>query len=323
MTPRAQQGDGGARERGGDDVGARERVWDDAVDSFLGHAGIEKGLAGATVEAQRSDLARLRDWAIEAGLAGPGAVLDRHLRAFLLDSARDLAASSRARLLSTLRSFFRFLQAEGRQAGDPTATIIAPRRGRHLPDVLSVAQVERLLAWGDDGSPAGLRDRAALELLYGCGCRVSELCGLDVTDLDPAEAMVRLRGKGSKERQVPVGEPALAAVDAWLRNGRGRMSGKRPSPALLLNQRGGRLSRVSVWSLLKKAGAAAGLPESVSPHTLRHSYATHLLEGGADLRVVQELLGHADISTTEIYTHVDRAWLAEAWRSAHPRSGRR
>jgi integrase/recombinase XerD len=302
---------------------ARERAWDEAVDNFLGHAGIEKGLATATLDAQRHDLERLRVWSLDEGLSGPDAVHDRHLRAFLLDSARDLVASSRARLLSTLRSFFRFLLAEGRISTDPTGTIIAPRRGRHLPDVLSIAQVERLLDWGDSGDPVGLRDRAALEMLYGCGCRVSELCGLDVTDLDAAEATVRLRGKGSKERQVPVGEPALAAVDAWLRSGRPRLAARRPSPALLLNQRGGRLSRVSVWALVKRAGAAVGLPATVSPHTLRHSYATHLLEGGADLRVVQELLGHADISTTEIYTHVDRAWLAEAWRSAHPRSGRR
>jgi integrase/recombinase XerD len=300
----------------------RQRAWDDAIDGFLGHAGVEKGLAPATLEAQRRDLERLRTWAAGRRLPGPGAVGDAHLRDFLLDASAELAASSRARLLSTLRSFFRFLQAEGRRDGDPTATIMAPRRGRHLPDVLSVAQVERLLAWGD-GSPTGLRDRAALELLYGCGCRVGELCALDVADLDASEAVVRLRGKGSKERQVPVGEPALAAVAAYLDAGRPRLAGRRPSPALLLNRRGGRLSRVSVWTLLKTAGAAAGLPATVSPHTLRHSYATHLLEGGADLRVVQELLGHADISTTEIYTHVDRAWLAEAWRSAHPRSGRR
>lgn len=300
----------------------RRRAWDEAVDNFLGHAGVEKGLASATLEAQRRDLERLASWSLEAGRRDPAAVGGADLRAFLLACSPDLAASSRARLLSTLRSFFRFLQAEGRCSGDPTATIVAPRRGRHLPDVLSVAQVERLLEWGD-ATPAGLRDRAALEMLYGCGCRVSELCGLDVADLDRAEAVVRLRGKGRKERQVPVGEPALAAVAEYLRAGRPRLSGRRPSPALFLNQRGGRLTRVSVWSLLKKAGAAASLPDTVSPHTLRHSYATHLLEGGADLRVVQELLGHADISTTEIYTHVDRAWLAEAWRSAHPRSGRR
>lgn len=308
---------------GTEPLAASERAWDEAIDNFLGHAGIEKGLATATLDAQRHDLERLRVWALRERLSRPGAVHDRHLRAFLLDSARELVASSRARLLSTLRSFFRFLVAEGRIDADPTGTIIAPRRGRHLPDVLSIAQVERLLNWGDGGAPVDLRDRAALEMLYGCGCRVSELCGLDVTDLDPAEATVRLRGKGSKERQVPVGEPALAAVDAWLRSGRPHLAGRRPTPALLLNQRGGRLSRVSVWALLKRAGAAAGLPATVSPHTLRHSYATHLLEGGADLRVVQELLGHADIATTEIYTHVDRAWLAEAWRSAHPRSGRR
>ncbi|MBK9473329.1 MAG: site-specific integrase [bacterium] len=207
----------------------REKRWDEAVDNFLGHAGVEKGLAAATLEAQRHDLERLRAWATESGLSGPEAVSDSNLRAFLLASSHDLAATSRARLLSTLRSFFRFLQAEGRLKGDPTATIIAPKRGRHLPDVLGVAQVERLLEWGD-ASPPGLRDRAALELLYGCGCRVSELCGLDVADLDRAEAVVRLRGKGSKERQVPVGEPALAAVAAYLQGGRPHLAGQAPEP---------------------------------------------------------------------------------------------
>jgi integrase/recombinase XerD len=294
--------------------------WDAALDDFLAHCGADKGLAGASLDAARFDLARLRAWSEKEGFTGPGTIGDAELRDFLLESAGELAATSRARLLSTLRSFFRFLVAENLMATDPTSTLVAPRRGRKLPTVLSVKQAERLLETVDGATPADLRDRAILEVLYGCGCRVSELCGLDVTDLDTGEATLLLRGKGRKQRMVPVGEIALEFMSGYLASGRPRLLGKRPTPALFLNQRGGRLSRVSVWNLIKKAGAAAGLPEQLSPHTLRHSYATHLLEGGADLRVVQELLGHADIGTTEIYTHIDRAWLTEAWLEAHPRA---
>jgi len=295
-------------------------AWDLALDNFLAHCGAEKGLASASLDAARFDLARLREWADGAGVDAPVSVRDEHLRAFLMESAAELAPSSRARMLSTLRSFFRFLVAEDLTTIDPTITLIAPKRGRKLPTVLSLNQVERLIDSVDGARPADLRDRAILEVLYGCGCRVSELCGLDLADLDPGEATLLLRGKGRKQRRVPVGEPALEAVALYLRAGRPDMLGKTANAALFLNQRGGRLTRVSVWTLLKKTGSAAGLPGTLSPHTLRHTYATHLLEGGADLRVVQELLGHADIGTTEIYTHIDRAWLAEAWLGAHPRA---
>jgi len=295
-------------------------VWDLAVDSFMGHAGAEKGLARASLEAMQHDLARLRSWAEEEDLAGPGQVKDHHLRAFLAIAAQDLVASSRARLMSTLRGFFRFLVAEGMAPNDPTATIAIPRKGRKLPVVLSVSQVTRLIEGQISAEPAGLRDRAILEVLYGCGCRVSELCGIDLTDLDLEEEMLLLRGKGSKQRLVPVGQPAAESVARYLAEGRGPLLRGKTSAALFLNVRGGRLSRVSVWNLVKKAARNSGLSAAMSPHTLRHSFATHLLEGGADLRVVQELLGHADISTTEIYTHIDRTWLTEAWLDAHPRA---
>ncbi len=297
-------------------------TWDDAVDAYLGHAAAEKGLAGATLAAYATDLRRLSAWAEAAGHDDPAAVRAEHLRGFLLAAAAELQARSRARLLSTLRSFFRFLVSEDLATADPTSTLLAPRAGRPLPSVLQLAQVERLLAAVASGEPAGLRDRAILEVLYGCGLRVSELCGLDLTDLDPQEGSLRVRGKGSKQRVVPIGAPALAAVDAWLRGGRPAFGGKRPNAAIFLNQRGGRLSRVSVWTLLKRCASVAGIPGEITPHTLRHTYATHLLEGGADLRIVQELLGHADISTTEIYTHVDRAFVQEAYRAAHPRARR-
>ena len=298
------------------------RPWDEAVDLFLSHGSAEKGLAAATLDAAGHDLARLRRWAEAADRPDPRRLRDADLRAFLVESGRELAPASRARLLSTLRSFFRFLAAEGEMDDDPTATLVAPRRGRHLPDVLSIEQVVRLVETVTDTGPGELRDRAILELLYGCGCRVGELCSLDVTDLDPGEATLLLRGKGRKQRLVPVGEPALAATTHYLAAGRPALRGKHHEAAIFLNRRGGRLTRVSVWNLVKRAAAAADLPTEVSPHTLRHSFATHLLEGGADLRVVQELLGHQDISTTEIYTHLDRGWLEEAWRAAHPRAGR-
>jgi len=296
-------------------------VWDRTVDMFLAHCSAEKGLATASLEAAEHDLDRLRRWAMGVGeCPDPTLIQDQDLRDFLLNSATDLVASSRARLLSTLRAFYRFLGAENMITNDPTETIVAPRRGRKLPAVLGVPQVVRLLETVDGTEPADLRDRALLEVLYGCGCRASELCGLDVTDLDAQEGTLRLRGKGRKQRLVPIGGPALRAVTKWLLRGRGQMSGRKATAAIFLNQRGGRLSRVSVWAVVKRAGAEAGLAETLSPHTLRHSYATHLLEGGADLRVVQELLGHADISTTEIYTHIDRSWLTSAWLEAHPRA---
>lgn len=295
-------------------------AWTCAVDLFLAHGSAELGLAPATLAAWRFDLDHLLRWTADRGPADPAAVTDVHLRDFLMDCAPHLQASSRARLLSTLRSFFRFLLAEDRIAADPTLTIAAPRRGRRLPEVLGAEQVLRLLEAAAGDEPLQLRDRAVLEILYGCGCRVGELCGLDVADVDEREATLLLRGKGSKQRLVPVGEPALLAVQDYLRRGRPRLGARSRSAALFLNARGGRLSRVSVWTLIKRCAAAAGLPQQVSPHTLRHSYATHLLEGGADLRIVQELLGHADIGTTEIYTHVDRSWLHEAWRQAHPRA---
>lgn len=295
-------------------------AWESAVAAFLSHAAAERGLARASVQAYARDLAYLRRWAAAERLPGPDRVRDADLRRFLIASAGRLSARSRARLVSTLRGFFRFLVEEGLAASDPSATIIAPRVGRRLPQVLSVAMVERLLAAPPLGEVAGLRDRAILELLYGCGLRVSELCGLDVPDLDPRDRCLRVLGKGRKERLVPVGAPALRAVDAWLREGRPRCLGRRPVAALFLNRRGGRLSRVSVWEILRRRAGEAGITTPLSPHTLRHTYATHLLEGGADLRAVQELLGHADIGTTEIYTHVDRAYLFEAYRAAHPRA---
>jgi integrase/recombinase XerD len=298
------------------------QVWDLAQDSFLGYCSAEKGLAKASLLAAETDLNHFRKWCETQKIQGPGLVKDSDLRAFLTEISGDLGTSSRARLMSTLRSFFRFLLAEGMAPGDPTVTIAIPKKGRKLPVILSVQQVGRLIDGLTGTEPRDLRDRAILEVLYGCGCRVSELCGIDVIDFDLKDEMLLLRGKGNKQRLVPVGQQAADAVGRYLENGRRLLLKGKLSPALFLNVRAGRLSRVSVWSILKKAARAAQLPGEMSPHTLRHSYATHLLEGGADLRIVQELLGHSDISTTEIYTHVDRGWLTEAWLEAHPRARR-
>jgi integrase/recombinase XerD len=304
--------------------------WDLAQDAFLAHLAAERGLAANTLAAYRRDVGRLATWARATRRRDPGALGGGDLRAFLLEAAGELAPRSRARLVSTLRSLFRFLVAEGLAARDPTLTILSPRTGRKLPEVLSLRQVERLLAAASAVPPGGRddpvardRDRAILEVLYGCGLRVSELCGLDVADLEPRDQLVRVRGKGDKQRILPVGEPALQAVAAYRERARPRLLGRRATSALFLNRRGGRLTRVAVWTVVKRSARQAGLAETVSPHTLRHCYATHLLEGGADLRVVQELLGHADIGTTEIYTHVGRSFLVEAYRSAHPRARRR
>jgi integrase/recombinase XerD len=294
--------------------------WQEAVATFLAHAAAEKGLAENSLSAYGQDLRRLQQWAEKDGIRGPEQLRDADLRRFLLASADRLGPRSRSRLISTLRGFHRFLVAEGLAKIDPTLTLMAPRAGRKLPQVLSVAQIERLMSAPVGDQPLRLRDRAVLEVLYGCGLRVSELCGLDVPDLDPADRFLRVRGKGSKQRLVPVGEPALRAVGLYLVGGRARLIKRRPSGAIFLNRLGGRLSRVAVWQILKRWASAAGLSDLVTPHTLRHTYATHLLEGGADLRAVQELLGHADISTTEIYTHIDRAFLTEAYRAAHPRA---
>ena len=295
-------------------------AWDRAIDAFLTHASAEKGLARNSLESYQRDLTGFQRWAAAAAKNDPAHLTTADLRAFLLDVSPRLQARSRARLVSTLRSFHRFLVAEQLATQDPTAGISAPRTGRKLPSVLTLRQVERLLAAVTGEHPPELRDRAILEVLYGCGVRVSELCGLDSADLDFQVATLRVHGKGSKQRLIPIGGPALTALDGYLERGRCELAGPRATAALFLNQRGGRLSRVSVWNLLKRYAREAGLPVNVAPHTLRHSYATHLLEGGADLRVVQELLGHADIATTEIYTHIDRTFLTEVYRAAHPRA---
>jgi integrase/recombinase XerD len=241
------------------------------------------------------------------------------LRGRTSSRGRPYAQSSLARLIVAVRGYHRFLLHDQLASNDPSASLGTPRTSRPLPKALSIAEVERLLAAPVGATPLTRRDRAMLELLYGAGLRISELVGLDVDDLDPVERLVRVHGKGDAERLVPYGDLAADALDAWLVQGRPSLGVR--GPAVFVNARGGRLTRQGAWKLITGHAERVGLAERVSPHTLRHSFATHLLDGGADVRAVQELLGHASVTTTQIYTLVSRAALQEVYRRAHPRSG--
>jgi integrase/recombinase XerD len=302
-----------------------------AVDLYLDHLAVERGLARNTLAAYRRDLVRYADFLRGRGLDAPSDVAEADVRAFVtaLRSGADgapLAASSTARVVAAVHGWHRFCALEGMAASDPSAAVKPPAQVRRLPRALSVEDVARLLdAAGQGEGPVPLRDRALLELLYSTGARISEVVGLDVDDLDltPDRASARLLGKGNKERVVPVGSFARDAVDAYLVRARPALAaGGRGTPAVFLNARGARLSRQSAWAVLRQAARRAGIPgaEEVSPHTLRHSFATHLLAGGADVRVVQELLGHASVTTTQIYTHVTPDSLREVYALAHPRA---
>ncbi len=290
------------------------------VELFVDYLALERGLSERTIDGYRRDVRRLAVYLSEHGVRTPERATAGHLREFVF-SLKDsgLSASSIRRTVSAVRGYFRFLMDEGRLDEDPTDRLESPRSWRRLPDTLSVTDVARLLDAPDPDRPLYWRDRAILEVLYSSGMRVSELTGLDLDALDPSLATCTVFGKGSKERIVPLGGAARTALDRYVRSVRPILTGPTGSRSLFLSRRGRRLSRVSVWSIVKDAAERAGITKTVSPHTLRHSCATHLLEGGADLAVVQELLGHADISTTQVYTHVDRRYLIDVHRSHHPR----
>lgn len=291
------------------------------ISSFLTHVRVEKGLSSNTVAAYRRDLAKFNEFAQKRKLSLETATRD-DLVDFLAGLYRQkLESKTVARHLVTLRNFFRFAQIQELIAEDPSVNLESPKIRRSLPGYLRLEEVERLLVQPDAKTPLGLRDRAMLEVLYSAGLRVSELVGLRVTDLDTKVGCVRCIGKGDKERIVPVGKKALGMVEKYLRDARPKLLGKAAgSPTLFVNRRGGALSRVGVWKILSSYGRRAGLRVALTPHMLRHSFATHLLDHGADLRVIQELLGHASIATTEIYTHVAGRRLREVHRKFHPRS---
>lgn len=299
-----------------------------AVRGYLDHLRVERGLAANTLAAYRRDLDRYLAHLTVLGLSAIEQVREQHVSSFLValrsgsDGGSPLTASSAARAVVAVRGLHKFLVLEGMSPLDPAGEVRPPSPPRRLPKAIAVGEVEALLdAASLGGTPSAVRDRAVLELLYGSGARISEAVGLDVDDLDLVEGLVRLRGKGSKERIVPIGSYAVRALEAYLvrvrpdlvRRGRG-------TPAVFCNLRGGRLSRQSVWTALQAAAERAGVAAHVSPHTLRHSFATHLLEGGADVRVVQELLGHASVTTTQIYTKVTADTLREVYAASHPRA---
>lgn len=291
-----------------------------SCEAFLTHALVERGLAGQTVEAYARDLADFAAFARRRGVGAPGAIHRATITLYLLAlRRRGMAETSVARRLAAIRGWTGFLLREGQIADDPALDLAPARAPRRLPAVLSVDEVSRLLAQPRGTSPGALRDRAILELLYAAGLRVSELVSLDVGDAHLDTEYVRCVGKGSKERIVPVGAAAVRALQRYLAAARPLMIRGRPSPALFVNRRGQRLTRQSVWTLVATYARAAGIRRPLSPHTLRHSFATHLLDGGADLRAVQEMLGHASIATTQRYTHVTRGRLREVYRRAHPR----
>jgi integrase/recombinase XerD len=293
------------------------------IASFLMHAKVEKGLSSNTVMAYRRDLAKFDAFAVKHKLSLEKVTRD-HLVDFLASLYRlNMDSKSVARNLVTLRNFFRYAQIQELIPSDPSVNLESPKIRRSLPGYLRLEEVEKLLQQPDEKTPLGVRDRAMLEVLYSTGLRVSELTSLRVPDLDTKVGCVRCIGKGDKERIVPVGRKALGMVEKYLKDARPKLYSKGKasnSPALFVNKRGKPLSRVGVWKILSAYGRRAGLRAALTPHMLRHSFATHLLERGADLRSVQLMLGHADISTTQIYTHVVEERLKQVYKAHHPRA---
>jgi integrase/recombinase XerD len=290
------------------------------LESFRDYLALESGHSANTVEAYLRDLRRLGDFATSRGIRDPDRLSRTALRDFVfLLKDLGLSAASIRRSVSAIRTYYGFLLGEGRVRDDPSDRLESPRRGRVLPETLSVPEVEALLNAVKLEQPLAWRDRALLELAYGAGLRVSELCALGLTDLLLTENLIRVFGKGSKERIVPIGRTVIGAVSVYLHTMRPELDRGHSRGRVLLNARGEPLSRVGAWGIVKRAAQRAGITKRVTPHTLRHSFATHLLEGGADLRAVQEMLGHADLSTTQIYTHVDREYLRSVHKQFHPR----
>jgi integrase/recombinase XerD len=290
------------------------------INSFLSYLKLEKTLAATTVASYSFDLERLRSYLTQRDVARLEEVTPDMLHAYVRDLFDvGFAAPSIRRTLSSLRSYFSFVVSEGFLKQDPTQLLESPKSGCYLPSVLSVEEIARILDGVDTRRRGGTRDRAMLETLYATGMRVSELSNFTLEQLSAEEGLVRVSGKGSKERLVPIGDTALAWIHEYCAAERPLLSRPHTDNTVFLNIRGRRLSRMAIWRILRKYVRSAGIKKEVSPHTFRHSFATHLLEGGADLRAVQEMLGHSSIVTTEIYTHVDREYLKEVHKTFHPR----
>jgi integrase/recombinase XerD len=293
------------------------------VKRFLQYLRLERGLSDATISAYQHDVMQFAGFLVDGGVQDLAAATTAQVRAFLVAlTEAGLSSSSRARYLSSLKHLYRYLVALGRLQVDPTAVLELPKGKRHLPDALSQEEMQQLLDAIDEEDPLSIRDRAMLETMYACGLRVSELITIRQRDLLTDLQVVRVFGKGSKERIVPIGRSALAWIDRYRTTVRGHLVviGVDNDDVLFLSRRGKGLTRMSVWNIIQAASERAGLSQHVHPHMFRHSFATHLLEGGADLRAVQEMLGHADIATTQIYTHIDREYVKEVHTLFHPRA---
>ena len=298
--------------------------WKTTLRDYEGFLKLEKGLSPNSIEAYLRDIGKLVQYLeIQQITSDPKTLSYIELRSFMMWIGElGLLAKSQARILSGLKSFYRYLLLEDLVQKDPTALLEGPKLGRTLPEVLSVDEIDLLLSKIDLSKPEGQRNKAMLETLYSCGLRVSELVGLQISNIYRAEGFIRVIGKGDKERLVPVSGRALKEIDLYLPDRNAMAIDPGQEDILFLNRRGRMLTRVMLFTIIKELAKAAGIHKTVSPHTFRHSFATHLVEGGADLRAVQEMLGHESITTTEIYTHLDREYLREAIISHHPRSGK-
>lgn len=294
---------------------------DEAVQAFLDHLTVERGLSQNTISAYGHDLAQFVEHARKSGISSLADVTEAVLIGFL-DSLRKsgISANSASRKLSAIKTFTKFAYREGYIRTDFTANTAGMKAAKKLPSVLTIEEVSDLLAQPDWSNPAGSRDKAMLETLYASGLRVSELINLRLTDVNLTVGFVRCFGKGSKERIIPLGKVAVDYISRYLSNGRPKYARSGSSEHLFLTNRGRKMSRTGFWKLIKKYAAKAGNTKHITPHTLRHSFATHLLQGGADLRSIQEMLGHADIATTQVYTHVTQEKLKEVYRMTHPRA---
>lgn len=295
---------------------------DHILKDYEGFLKLEKGLSLNSISAYLSDIQKLIQFLEIKGIVSEIHELEHEqLQQFLVwISGLELSARSQARILSGLKAFYRYLMLEDLVVKDPTAMLEGPKMGRKLPEVLSVSEIDNLLSKIDLSKPEGRRNKAMLEVMYSCGLRVTELVGLRISNIYRAEGFVRIIGKGDKERLIPVSQKALKEIDFYLPDRNSLVIQPGNEDYLFLNRRGRRLTRVMVFTIIKDLARAAGIKKNVSPHTFRHSFATHLVDGGADLRAVQEMLGHESIITTEIYTHIDREYLREAIISHHPRS---
>jgi integrase/recombinase XerD len=297
--------------------------WETAIDGFRSYLRLERSLSGNTVEAYLRDIGHLRTYfTAEAGIDDPTKLVYKDLVAFVHHVADlGLEATTQARMVSGIKAFYRYLEFDDAISTDPTTLLEAPRIGRKLPDVLSADEVGRMLDLVDLSTPEGTRNRAMLETLYGCGLRVSELVALRMSDVHFNDGFVRVVGKGDKERLVPLGSMAARHMQLYMDGVRRHQNVQRThQDVMFLNNRGAMLTRQMVFFIVRKAVETAGIQKVIGPHSLRHSFATHLVEGGADLRAVQDMLGHVSITTTEIYTHLDRSFLHENIMQFHPRA---